>query len=182
MNLSEHKCHQLFLGVPWRPVGQTLPRGHFTLGVTSPGKPPERSTGMCFLELRSLCPFLMLRCISDECRTGRYTTGLRCLPASGSGSRRPERPYDSCRALPLCVRGKDCVSEHPWVHKESTRPAQMWTPDRTLPFLCVTPGTNPPGPARFISAAWDRLLARAPICQVTLACDSGLCSQKHQSH
>ncbi|KAK4806009.1 hypothetical protein QYF61_006986 [Mycteria americana] len=36
----------------------------------------------------------------------------------------------------------------------------MWTPDRALPLLFVTPGTNPTVPVRFISPALDRLIRK----------------------
>ena len=134
------------------------------LGITSPGKPPECSTRMCFLERRSLCPFLLPWGISDECRAGRHMAGLRCLSASGSGKRRQRdtvTPAMHC----LCVcKGRAGLSEHICVHQECLRPAQLWTPDRALTLLCVTPGTTPTLPVRFSSAALDRLIAGAPVC------------------
>ena len=82
----------------------------------------------------------------------------------------------------LCVcKGRARVSEHICVHQECLRPAQLWTPDRALTLLWVTPGATPALPVRFSSAALDRLIAGAPVCYITLACDSGLCPQKCQS-
>ena len=62
------------------------------------------------------------------------------------------------------------------------RPAEMWTPDRALTLPYVTPGTTPTLAVRLICAALDRLIASAPVCYVTLACDSGLSPQKYQSN
>ncbi|KAK4805997.1 hypothetical protein QYF61_006974, partial [Mycteria americana] len=48
--------------------------------------------------------------------------------------------------LRVC-KGRTRASElMPCVYEECMRSAEMWTPDRALPFLCVTPGTNPTVP------------------------------------
>lgn len=54
------------------------------------------------------------------------------------------------------------------------RPAQKWTPDRTLIFLCVTPGTNPSGPVRLSSLG--QAPCKCPFCYITFAISITCCS------
>ena len=109
-------------------------------------------------------------CVHSSCLGASQTSAKQGDTLQGLGASQPlavaTGGQGDTTTLAICClyicKGRTPVSEHPCVYEECTKPDQGWTPDRALKFQCVTPGTTPTLPVRFISAALDRFFTNAP--------------------
>ena len=135
---------------------------------------------MCFLELKD--PLSVLHALGHlrQVQSRAIHPRVEVPPSLLGVATNCQRDTRTAAMHCLCAwKGRTHGSKHPCVQEEDMRPAQMLTPHRALTLLCVTPGTIPTIPVRFISPALERLIAISSPCSDSLPCLSGLCLPTH---